>query len=299
MIMHMPEHLVIRPPSEAKSLLVRVVRGCNWNRCNFCGIYDLFETPYSTREKDEVTRDIDALYDMYGDIFTTAFLGDANPLDLETEFLTDVLRHLREKFPRLKRVTAYGRASSLSKKSADELREIHEAGLDRVHVGLESGSNRVLKFQMKGTSHKQLIDAGKKTMSSGMELSYYFLLGLGGQDLWEEHASESAAVFTEVKPHFIRVRRLFVHPLSRLSQKIASGEFREQTPEGTVHELRSLISAIDAQGTVFTCDHANNYLQIHGTFNKDKDEMLRFIDSFLALPENERAAHYRSVPSVI
>jgi radical SAM superfamily enzyme YgiQ (UPF0313 family) len=297
--MHTPEHLVIRPPSEARSLLVRAVRGCNWNRCNFCGIYDLFDTPYSTRTREEVIQDIDALHAMYGDIFTTAFLGDANPLDLPTDFLVDVLMHLRARFPRLTRVTTYGRASSLSKKTGEDLLAIHEAGLDRVHVGLESGSNRVLKLQMKGTSHTQLIEAGKKTMASGMELSYYFLLGLGGQDLWEEHARESAAVFNEVKPHFIRVRRLFIHPLSRLSEKIAAGEFREQTPEGTVHELRNLIAALDAEGTTFTCDHANNYLPIHGLLNKDKEAMLDVIDSFLALSGDQRAAHYRSVPSVI
>ncbi len=299
MHMHMPEQLVIRPPSEAKSLLVRVVRGCNWNRCNFCGIYDLFGTPYSSRGKDEVIKDIDALFEMYGDIFKTAFLGDANPLDLETGFLVDVLAHLRSRFPRLERVTAYGRASSLSRKSREDLKTIREAGLDRVHVGLESGSNRVLKLQMKGTSHKQLIEGGKKTMASGMELSFYFLLGLGGQDYRHEHVSESVKVFNEVKPHFIRVRRLFIHPVSRLSSKVLSGEFREQTPEGTVLELRDLIAGLDAEGTTFACDHANNYLQVFGKLNEDKERMLQFIDSFLSLPENQRAAHYDSVPSVI
>lgn len=297
--MHIPEQLVIRPPSEAKSLLVRVVRGCNWNRCNFCGIYDLFGTPYSSREKEDVIKDIDALYDMYGDIFNTAFLGDADPLNLETEFLVDVLTHLRERFPRLKRVTAYGRASSLSRKSAEEMVALRAAGLDRVHVGLESGSNKVLKFQMKGTSHHQLIDAGKKAMASGLELSYYFLLGLGGQDLWQEHVSESIAVFNEVKPHFIRVRRLFIHPMSKLSEKVRSGEFREQTPEGTVIELRDLIAGLDAEGTTFACDHANNYLQIFGTLNEDKEKMLAGINTFLALPERQKLAHYNSVPSVI
>ncbi len=297
--MHTPEHLVIRPPSEARSLLVRVVRGCDWNRCSFCGIYDLFGTPYSTRSKEEVLMDIDALASLHGDIFTTAFLGDANPLDLPAQFLVDVLERLREKFPRLTRVTAYARASSLAKKTEDDLLAIREAGLDRVHVGLESGSNRVLKLQMKGTSHKQLVEAGKKTMASGLELSYYFLLGLGGQDLWEEHALESAAVFTGVKPHFIRVRRLFIHPMSKLAGKIAAGEFREQTPEGTVHELRSLIAALDAEGTTFTCDHANNYLPVHGLLNRDRQALLDVIDSFLALPEDRRIAHYRSVPSVI
>jgi len=297
--MHEPEHLVIRPPSEARSLLVRVVRGCNWNRCSFCGIYDLFGTPYSTRSLDEVLADIDSLSVMYGDIFRTAFIGDANPLDLETDFLVAVLRHLRLKFPRVERATSYARASSLQKKSIEDLIAIHEAGLDRVHVGLESGSNRVLKFQMKGTSQKQLIEAGKKAIDSGMELSYYFLSGLGGRELWEEHAMESAKVFTEVKPHFIRVRRLFIHPASKLMEKVQAGAFTEQSPEGTVIELRLLLENIDADGSTFTCDHANNFLPVHGTLNAEKAKMLSLIDSFLALPHHQRIAHYNSVPSVI
>lgn len=299
MIMHVPEHLVIRPPSEAKSLLVRVVRGCHWNRCNFCGIYDLFGVPYSARSLDEVIEDIDALSDMYGDIFTTAFLGDADPLDLDAGFLVQVLGHLRKRFPRLNRVTAYGRASSLAKKSREELADIRDAGLDRVHVGLESGSDSVLRLQKKGTSHLQLVDAGKKAVAAGMELSYYFLLGLGGRELWKEHVSESAKVFNAVKPHFIRVRRLFIHPMSRLSEMVNSGEFREQTPEGTVIELRSLIAGLDAEGATFACDHANNYLQVFGRLNAEKDRMLGIIDSFLALPERQRTAHYESIPSVI
>ena len=297
--MHEPEHLVIRPPSEARSLLVRVVRGCNWNRCKFCGIYDLFETPYSTRNLDEVLKDIDALYDLYGDIFKTAFIGDANPLNLDTDFLVKVITHLREKFPRVERVTSYARASSLQKKSAQDLLTIHEAGLDRVHVGLESGSNKVLKFQMKGTSQKQLIEAGKKTMESGLELSYYFLSGLGGQDLWEEHAIESAHVLTEVKPHFIRIRRLFIHPCSTLMEMVRSGEFTQQTPEGTILELRLLLENIDAEGTTFTCDHANNFLPVHGTLNADKTSMLGMIDRFLALPKSRRVEHYNSIQSMI
>ncbi|HPC48189.1 MAG TPA: radical SAM protein [Deltaproteobacteria bacterium] len=295
----MPEHLVIRPPSEARSLLVRVVRGCNWNRCAFCGIYDFFDTPFSERSLDEVLADIDTLHAMYGDIFRTAFLGDANPLHLETSFLVEVLRHLRRRFTRLERVTSYARASSLAKKSAEELRSIREAGLDRVHVGMESGSDRVLRLHKKGTTKEQLIDAGTKTMASGMELSYYVLLGLGGRDLAREHALDSADVLNAVKPHFARVRRLWIHPMSRLQAKISSGEFVEQTPEGTVHELRTIVAGLDASPMVLTCDHANNYIQIEGRVDMHKEDMLRIIDAFLALPADTREKHYRSVPSVI
>jgi radical SAM superfamily enzyme YgiQ (UPF0313 family) len=297
--MHVPEHLVIRPPSEARSLLVRVVRGCNWNRCNFCGIYDFFDTPFSERNLDEVLQDIDALHGMYGDIFRTAFLGDANPLHLPTDFLVAVLSHLRKTFPGLERVTSYARASSLAKKTADELKAIRDSGLDRVHVGMESGSDAVLRLQKKGTSQSQLIDAGKKTVVSGMELSYYFLLGLGGQTLWEDHVRGSALVLNEVKPHFARVRRLWIHPMSRLMEKIRMGEFVEQTPEGTVIELRDLVAGLEPSPMVFTCDHANNYIQVHGRIDHDKGAMLEEINTFLELPEARRREHYRTVPSVI
>lgn len=297
--MHEPEHLVIRPPSEARSLLVRVMRGCNWNRCMFCGIYDFFDTPFSERPLEDVLGDIDALRTMYGDIFRTAFLGDANPLNLPTEFLTTVLSHLRATFPRLERVTSYARASSLAKKNADELGEIRRAGLDRVHVGMESGSDAVLRLQKKGTSQVQLIDAGLKTMASGMELSYYILLGLGGKDLWEEHAAGSVKVLNAVKPHFARVRRLWIHPMSRLMGAIRDGSFTEQTAEGTVLELRALIAGLEPSPMFFTCDHANNYIQVHGRMDEHRDDMLRAIDAFLALPGPQRLEHYRSVPSVI
>jgi radical SAM superfamily enzyme YgiQ (UPF0313 family) len=297
--MHVPEHLVIRPPSEAKSLLIRTVRGCNWNRCLFCGIYDYFDTAYSERGLDEVIKDINTLSDMYGDIFKTAFLGDANPLALPTDFLVEVLTHLRKKFPSLTRVTSYARASSLAKKSAEELRAIHDAGLDRAHVGMESGSDAVLKLQKKGTSQVQLIDAGKKTVESGMELSYYFLLGLGGLALWEDHVKGTAFVINEVKPHFVRVRRLWIHPMSRLMEKIDAEEFMEQTPEGTVIELRDLVEALDPSPTVLACDHANNYIQVFGRLDEDKQEMLRLINTFLELPVQQRQNHYRSIPSVI
>jgi radical SAM superfamily enzyme YgiQ (UPF0313 family) len=297
--MHDPEHLVIRPPSEARSLLIRTIRGCNWNRCNFCGIYDFFDTPFSERRLEDVLLDIDELSSMYGNIFKTAFLGDANPLHLPTDFLVEVLHHLRSRFPKLERVTSYARASSLAKKTTDEIKAIHAAGLDRVHVGMESGSDAVLRLQKKGTSQAQLIEAGKKTMASGMELSYYFLLGLGGQELWEDHVKGSARVLNAVKPHFGRIRRLWIHPMSKLMEKIRMGEFTEQTAEGTVVELRDLITGLEPSPMFFTCDHANNYIQVHGRMDEHKDDMLRLINTFLALPEGQRQEHYHSIPSVI
>jgi radical SAM superfamily enzyme YgiQ (UPF0313 family) len=281
------------------SLLVRVIRGCDWNRCLFCGIYDLFGCTHSLRTLDEVKADIRALRELHGDSFATAFLGDANPLALPADFLVETLKELRAAFPRLGRVTAYGRASSVWKKTQADLDAIHAAGLDRLHVGMESGSDAVLRMQKKGTSQNQLIEAGNRVKDSGMELSYYLLLGLGGQTLWQDHVDGSAKVINAVKPHFVRVRRLWTHPASRLGEKIASGEFVPQTPEGTVIELRDILKGLDAPGTTFTCDHANNYIQVHGRLNDQKHEMLDLIERFLALPDEIRQNHYASMPSMI
>jgi radical SAM superfamily enzyme YgiQ (UPF0313 family) len=297
--MHEPEQLVIRPPSEARSLLVRLTRGCNWNRCLFCGIYDLFGTPYSTRTAEEVKLDIDALAKRHSDRFKTAFLGDANPLDMPAGDLVDILRHLKMRFPNLERVTAYGRASSIWKKTDEELNAIRAAGLDRLHIGMESGSDDVLKLQKKGTSSKQLIEAGRRARAAGFEVSFYLLLGLGGQALSREHIDGSVRVINEAGPDFVRVRRLWVHPASRLNALIESGEFKEQTPEGTVIELRDILSGLTCNGTYFTCDHANNYIQVHGELMKDKPAMMGVIENFLRLPEAQRKRHYESMPSVI
>ena len=297
--MRFPEGLIIRPPSEAGSLLVRVVRGCHWNRCRFCGIYEAYGQPFETRPIEDVLEDIDLLKQYWGDDPRTAFLGDADPLERPVDYLVPILVRLRERFPTVERVTAYARASSLYTKSVEELKTLRENGLDRVHVGLETGSNALLRFHKKGISQKVLIEAGKKVREAGIELSFYVLLGLGGLDSWEEHMRETARVINHTWPEFIRIRRLWIHPHTNLAREIAAGAFHEQSPEGTVRELRLLIGGITVDGPHLTCDHANNYLSLHGTLLKDKKDMIEQIDDFLGLPEETRDRHYQAVGSVI
>ena len=297
--MRPPEGLIIRPPSEAGSLLLRVVRGCHWSRCRFCGIYEAYGQPFETRPVGDVLEDIDLLKKYWGESPRTAFLGDADPLERPTEDLVPILGRLRERFPTVERVTAYARASSLYTKSLEDLKSLRKSGLDRVHVGLETGSDTLLRFHKKGISQKVLIKSGRKVREAGIELSYYVLLGLGGTDRWEEHMTETAEVINQTCPEFIRIRRLWIHPQTRLAGKIAEGTFREQSPEGTVMELRLLVDGITVDGPDLTCDHANNYVSLHGTLLKDKQDLLEQIDAFLALPEEVRERHYRVVGSVI
>lgn len=297
--MLVPEGLIIRPPSEAGSLLLRVVRGCHWNRCKFCGIYDLYEQPFERRTLEDVLRDIKLLKLYWGDGATSAFLGDADPLERPVDFLVPILARLRQAFPRIKRITAYARASSLYRKSLEELRALAAHGLSRLHVGLESGCDEVLRFHRKGTSQKILIEAGRRVRAAGLELSFYVLLGLGGRERWKEHALGSAHVINETAPEFIRIRRLWIHPMSRLAREVKAGTFAEQTPEGTVQELRLLIHETRVEGPTLLCDHANNYLPVQGRFQIDRARMLAEIDAFLARPQAARERHYASVGSVI
>lgn len=297
--MRAPEALIIRPPSEAGSLLLRVVRGCHWNRCRFCGIYEAYGQPFETRPLEDVLEDIDLLKPYWGDAPRTAFLGDADPLERPADYLVPILDRLRERFPTLERVTAYARASSLYTKSPQDLAKLRKHGLDRVHIGLETGSDALLRFHKKGISQKVLIEAGRKVRDAGIELSFYVLLGLGGTDRWEEHMTETAEVINRTCPDFIRVRRLWIHPHTKLAREIQLGNFQEQSPEGTVRELRLLIDGITVDGPHLTCDHANNYLSLHGALLRDKDSLLGKIDDFLGLPEETRERHYRAVGSVI
>ena len=297
--MRSPEGLIIRPPSEAGSLLLRVVRGCHWNRCQFCGIYEAYGQPFETRPMEDVLEDIDLLKQHWGDYPRTAFLGDADPLERPADYLVPIVSRLRERFPTVERVTAYARASSLYTKSIEDLERLREHGLDRVHVGLETGSDALLRFHKKGISQKVLIESGKKVRKAGIELSYYVLLGLGGTERWEEHITETAKVINQTCPEFVRIRRLWIHPYTKLAGQLGKGAFHEQTPEGTVKELRLLIDEITAEGPRLTCDHANNYLSLHGALLKDKQDMLDRIDDFLGLPEETRDRHYQAVGSVI
>jgi radical SAM superfamily enzyme YgiQ (UPF0313 family) len=280
-------------------MLLRVARGCHWNRCRFCGIYDLYGQAFETRSLEDVLEDVDLLKEYWGDRPRTAFLGDADPLERPVSFLVPVLERLRGRFPSLERVTSYARASSVNKKSVEELKALAEHGLDRIHVGLESGSDSVLRFQRKGASRKMLIEAGKKVHEAGIQLSFYVLLGLGGRDRWEEHAMETAHVINETVPQFVRVRRLWIHPQSRLAGEVEAGNFREQTPEGTVRELQRMVEEISVDGPYLTCDHANNYLPLHGRFLEDKEAMLHAVEGFMEQSEEERERHYLAVGSVI
>jgi hypothetical protein len=258
------------------------------------------------RPVEDVKRDI-TLFRRYYSQVEAAFLGDADPPRIPTGDLVEILSHLRATFPELKRVTAYARASTLWKKKKEGIDALARAGLNRVHMGLESGDPGVLRFHRKGQTPETVIEAGLWCKEAGIEVSFYVLLGLGGRDRWVEHMDGTAQVINRVNPEFARLRRLWMYrfggggggPECPLWEQVRAGTFHPQTPEGTVRELRRLLEKLEDVSSLVTCDHANNYIRLEGQMPRDRDAMIAAIDRFLALPAEVRERHYASVGSHI
>ena len=318
----------IRPPSEAGSLLLRFTRNCPWNKCAFCPVYKSRTFSRRSLEEirgdiDAVRAMLDGLRDLshsmgfegrldkevLNRVMTDSsfneqqrqvaywaargqgnvFIQDANSLILKTSKLADALRALRSTLPEVQRVTSYARSSTVAGKSQEELEELKEAGLDRLHIGMESGSNEVLALVNKRSTAEQHIEAGRKVVRSGITLSEYIMPGLGGRAYSREHALETARVLNEINPHFIRVRTLHVIPGTPLHDMLRNGDFEPLDDDEIVREIRLLIDGLQSIESRITSDHVMNLLEeVQGTLPQDKPEMLQRIDAYLAMPQPDR-----------
>ena len=317
----------IRPPSEATSLLLQVTNGCTWNKCRFCRIYR--HTKFKAYSADSIRRDIDTMVlyaqrarrhrDSSGrwDIDSlnreimmskgderqcfymvanwlvnggeNVFLQDGNTTALSSGRLTDVLVYLRQAFPGIKRITSYGRAENLSRISAEEFAELKAAGLDRIHSGFESGSDAVLSLINKGTTAQQEITAGRNIKAGGIELSVYFMPGIGGRDLTAENPEGMAEVINSISPDFVRIRTAVVKPGTELYDDFLTGKYTLCSDDEKILEIRRLIETSETEGTVLVSDHIINLLQqVSGRLDTDRDRMLGIIDGYLGMPEEER-----------
>lgn len=288
------EQGVIRPPSEASSLLVRVTRNCPWNQCVFCPAYK--GTKFSRRTVEEVKNDIDSMakeYKGYENAIKTAFLQDADSLVLKTSDLVSMIKYLKEKFPRIDRITSYARATTLKRKSVEELKELKELGLTRIHVGMESGSATVLKMIKKGITPEDIVEGGRNVVAAGISLSEYIMPGIGGKALSEEHAKETARLLNMIVPDFIRVRTFAMHPRSPMVKMVEEGTFTPMTDEEMVREIRILIEHLDTMHSYFSqADFSLNLLMhVDGFLDEKKDIMLHDIDEYLSLTKEQRQAY--------
>ncbi len=315
----------IRPPSEADSLFVRVTRNCPWNKCLFCHVYK--GKKFSRRTIEEIKDDILAMekgasrvesyalkldssgrinrevleyiYHREPDLLQIAFwlyrggknvfLQDGDNLVMPADQLAEVLYFIKEQFPTVERITTYTRARTAGRRSIAELKMLKEAGLTRVHVGLETGCNPLLDYMRKGITAEEHIEAGIKIKEAGLSLSEYVILGLGGRKMWKEHALETAKVLSKIDPNFIRLRTLAIREDVPLLGKVQAGEFHPSNDDEIVMEEKLLLENLSGTGYLVS-DHILNLLEdVEGNLVQDIPNMLGVIDSYLRLPAEERA----------
>jgi hypothetical protein len=300
----------IRPPSEARSLLVRVTRNCPWNRCTFCPVYK--GTEFSVRPVAHVLQDIDAVFaavqrlragqgapDPAGGGDPRArvaaqnwlrhgrpqvFLQDANSLMVAPGDLEAILRHLHSRFPEVTRVTSYARSNSIATMEAGALAALRQAGLSRIHIGMESGADAVLQRVRKGTTQRMHILAGQKARAAGMELSEYYMPGLGGREGLEVNAVETARALNQINPDFIRLRTLAIPPGTPLYEEYAAGRFAKPTDLEIARELLLFLETLTGITSAIRSDHILNLLpEVDGQLPRDQARLIGIVRTFLDL----------------
>lgn len=274
---------IYRPPSEADSLLIQATVGCPHNRCTFCLVYKNGPR-YRSRDVKEIIEDMQEAAENEGRPIRTVFFPAGNTIAMKTADLVEICRSAHSLFPDLERITVYGSSQYIHKKGALEMKQLAEAGLSRIHVGLESGDDQILKRILKGTYSQQQIEAGKMVMEAGIELSLYVVLGIGGQTLSRSHALETARVLNEISPHFIRLRTFVPKRDTPLLQDVIEQRFEMSGPHDILHETALLIGALQVN-SYLASDHYTNYLNLEGRLPGAKAEMLEKIE--LALQKRE------------
>jgi radical SAM superfamily enzyme YgiQ (UPF0313 family) len=299
-----------RPPSEAHSLLIRATRNCSWNRCAFCYGIHWNRGKLEIRPVDDIKQDISAMQDLANEIIKwakangclnqiqqvaasngvlwltnegvkSAFIGDLDSLVMKTSDMVQVVEFLYETFPAIERVTCYARAKTILKRPQEDLKKLRAAGVFRLHLGLETGDDALLKFINKGATAHEMIKAGRMVKKAGISLSEYVILGLGGQAGWREHARQTAKVLNAIDPDFIRVRTLSVFSGTPLFDAVNRGEFSQLSVREILKEERLLISLLEVNSE-FVSDHVSNYVPVEGKLPMAKQEMLEQLDDVLS-----------------
>jgi len=318
----------IRPPSEATSLLLRVTRNCPWNKCKFCGVYR--GTSFSIRPKEHVIMDIDSVkkwtdlfkvaenldphevrnmvtnlksqlgeeqswayssaLNWYRNGMKSIFLQDSNSLVIKPEDLVDILTHIKKQFPEAERITSYARSETVARISDEDMKRIADAGLNRIHIGMETGSDVILGLVKKGTTKAKQILAGQKVKAAGIQLSEYFIPGLGGNEYSDLNALETADALNQINPDYIRIRTLAVTEKASLIEDYKQGIFTRTNDTKMVEELSLMIENLHGiTSTIVSSDHIINLLpEAEGHLPDDKEKILSVLHGYLRLSEREQ-----------
>lgn len=271
------EGSVYRPPSEASSLIIQFTIGCARNTCTFCNMYK--DKKFRIRPLSEVEEDLELARKYYNRVpVRRIFLADGDALIVKTADMLHILDKCKQYFPEVERISVYAAPMDILHKTPEELQQLKAAGLDMVYMGLESGSDNVLREVKKGVTSAQMIEAGQKVREAGMVLSMTIISGLGGKKYWKEHALDSARVISAIKPEYVGFLTLMIEPEVEMYEQLQRGEIELLSPHEVLDETQMFIEAVDAEGTVFRANHASNYIALGGTLNREKDKILAQIE---------------------
>ena len=282
-----------RPPSEGKSLIFQVTLGCSFNECSFCDMYRSKE--YSERSWEEVKGEIDLMVKQVPDT-TRIFLADGDALNLSTDYMIKIVEYLYKNFPELERVSCYAMPMNILKKTPDELKRMNGAGLNMLYLGIETGSDIILKKITKGATSATIIRACRKAIETGFTLSCIMILGLGGRNYSKEHIKETARVVNESSPHYLGTLTLILETGVKEEFLTKFDEpFHEINDEEALAELHDLVEQINVkEEMVFRANHGSNAYNIAGTFPDEKEMMLRKISWYKDHPEQIRPQGFRA-----
>jgi radical SAM superfamily enzyme YgiQ (UPF0313 family) len=322
----------IRPPSEATSLLIRATRNCPWNKCAFCHTYrgtkfelrrvdeikadiqkakdiadQIRELSWKHGESGRISRStVNLIYghdEAYSDAVRSiaawlyyggesVFIQDANSIIMKTGDLVEILSFIKNKFPSVNRITSYCRSKTAARKTVEEFKMLKSAGLSRIHIGMESGYDPLLKFIKKGVTAAEHIEGGRNIKKAGISLCEYVMPGLGGDRWSTEHAEETAHVINEINPDFVRLRTFHAVPGTDLFEMVQKGEFNPIGDEDILREIRRFIECLHGIETSIVSDHILNLLEdLHGKLPEDQEHLLGIIDGYFSLPDDQRLVY--------
>ncbi|CAB1262778.1 Coproporphyrinogen III oxidase [Clostridiaceae bacterium BL-3] len=284
------EGIVYRPPSEAGSFIIQVTIGCAHNKCTFCNMYK--GKKFRIRNVKEIYRDLEEAREIYGHV-DRIFLTDGDALVLPMKNLRDILLKIKLLFPECNRVSSYAAPGDVLAKSQDEMTELKNLGLKMIYMGVESGSDKILREIKKGVDSRQIIEAGKKIKNSGIKLSATFISGIGGKKYWRENAVESARVINSMQPDYVGLLTLMVEDDTELCRDVSSGKFQLLNPREIMLETRELIKDINISNCVFRSNHASNYVALGGTLSQDKQKLIDEIDGVLKGEKGYKPEEFR------
>ncbi|CAK7007975.1 radical SAM protein [Tissierella sp.] len=284
------EGSLYRPPSEAYSLIVQATIGCTHNKCTFCSMYK--DKRFRVRSTDEIIEDFQIGRERYKYV-KRIFIADGDALAIKAEELIKILSFIKEKFPECERVGIYGSPKAILSKTNEELEKLKSLGLGIIYLGVESGSEKILKSINKGVTREEMVKAGKKVVESGIELSITLISGIGGKIDSHEHAIESAKIINEINPAYVGLLTLIIEEGTPLYGDVQNGKFTLLSPREVLLETKKMVENLNVDNCVFRSNHASNYVALKGTLSQDKDLILFQIEEGLQIANLEEKDLFR------